>query len=161
MEDYLGHSFDDKDLFELFDPEISTEEWSRSYRDALYRGRPFALGLGVRSQAEADALRLLGVDPDAAFERYGQVAQNASRFDRLASIESMVAGNLPDNFGDFSKAPNSLLVRALVFQDSAALSELQRMTAAEIGRFNQGGGAVSSQGMALGLLSGTEKQSFG
>lgn len=161
MEDILGHSFDDNDLYELFDPEIDTEEWSRAFKDAMYRGRPFALGLGVRSQAEADALRLLGVDPDEAFGRYSQVAQNATRFDRLASIEDMMAGKLPDNFGDFSKADNSLLVRALVFQDSAALAELQQMTAREIGRFNTGGGAASAQGQAVGLLSGLERQGYG
>lgn len=158
FENELGIVMDDDDLWELFNPEIDTQERTNAYRNALYRGRPAVLGLGVRSQREADALRLLGVDPDEAFQRYQGVAQNATRFERLGAIESMVTQNLPANFGDFSSADNSILVRALVFQDPAALAELQAMTSREVARFNVGGGALTTQtGQQLGLLAPSQR----
>lgn len=153
MEQEYGLNLSDQDLFEIFDPETDTQEWSVMFRRAQLRGRPFALGLGVRTEAEAQRLEMLGVDTQEAFRRYEGVAQNATRFERLGAIESMVTKNLPANFGDFSSADNSILVRALVFQDPAALAELQAMTAREVARFSVGGGAAATQqGQLVGLL---------
>ena len=158
MQDELGIDMSDQDLYELFDPEIDTQEWNDAYRRAQMRGRPFLLGLGIRSETEARALEMLGVDPEEAWRRYQSVAQNASRFDRLAAIEENVSGKLPANFGDFSAADNSMLVRAIVFQDPTAQAELQQLVANEIARFNTGGGPfATSTGQQLGLLTADQR----
>ena len=158
-----GDDPSDEDLYGIFDNEISTEEFDRKARQAEYRGRPFTLGLGIRSEAEARALEILGVAPDEAFSRYQGVAQNASRFERLGAIESLISQGLPDDFGKhLMTAENGLLIQALVFQQPDALAKLQDLTAREIARFKTGGGAVSAGGgQQVGLLSGAERQTFG
>ena len=162
-ENIIGTSITDEDLYEIFDPEFDTAEFDEAYKNALYRGRPMALGLGVRSQAEADAFRMLGVDPEEAFKRYEGVQQNASRFARLGAIEDLITSGLPPEFGaNLSTEENSILVRALLFNDPEALARLQDVTAREIGRWKGGGGAVRTQtGQQVGLLSQTERASFG
>lgn len=160
FENELGIDIGDDDLFEIFDPEHDTADFERAYKQAQYRGRPLLLGLGVRSETEARALEMLGIDPNEAYARYENVAQNATRFDRLAAIEGNIIGNLPEDFGNFSSAENSLLIRGLLFQDPRALAELQAMTSREVARFNVGGGVATSNGMAVGLLTSGERQSF-
>lgn len=162
MEQELGIVLGDDDLFELFDPEKDTQEWTDAYKNALYRGRPFVLGLGIRSETEAAALRLLGVDPEEAFSRYQGVAQNAPRFDRLTAIEGLITDKLPADFGkEFGAMDNSLLVRGLVFQDPQTMAQLQQMASREIARWNTGGGVASAQGQALGLLTAAERGTVG
>lgn len=158
-ENIMGRNMTDQDLYEVFDGEISTDDFDRTYKDALYRGRPVALGLGVRSQAEADAFRMLGVDPDEAFSRYEALGQNASRFARLGSIEDLVTRGLPENFGQsLGTEENSTLVRGLLFQDPDALARLQNVISHEIARFNVGGGpAAIGQGQLIGLQTPSER----
>lgn len=158
----MGVDPSDQDLFEIFDDEISTKEFDDAARQAEMRGRPFTLGLGIRSEAEARALEMLGVNPDEAFQRYQGVAQNASRFERLGTIESMIAQGLPDDFGSqFGTMDNSLLIRGLVFQDQEALAMLQNYTAKEAARWRAGGGAQATQGQLVGLLSDAQRASYG
>lgn len=158
----LGYDLDDKDLQDLFDPEIDTQEWTDAFRSAAYRGRPFTLGLGVRDQAEADALQLLGIDIEAAQEGYRAMAGAVDPFKRLSSIEQLAIGNLPTDFGAelAAKADNGLLFRAWVAQDRAAQAEWQALVAREIGRLNRGGGALTQGTQAVGLLSRAERESF-
>lgn len=162
-ENLLGVNLSDNDLYEIFDPEIDTAEFDRAYTDALYRGRPMALGLGVRSQAEADAFRALGVDPEEAYKRYEGVAANASKFARLASIEDLITQGLPDDWNpDFSTDENSHLIRAGLFHNAESQQVVDDAIARELARFKQGGGsAKSSSGQAVGLLSSSERQTYG
>lgn len=154
FETELGISITDDDLYEIFDPEFDTKDYDDAYQNALYRGRPFALGLGIRSQAEADALKMLGVDPNEAFKRWEDVSLNAPRFERLGAIEDLITQGLPESFGDqLGTQENSLLVKGLVFNDPKALAELQGFVSREIGRFKVGGGpATNNRGQAVGLL---------
>lgn len=158
-----GDDIDDQDLHEVFDRETNTADIDRALRQAELRGRPFTLGLGIRTEAEARALEMLGVSPEEAFTRYQGVAQTAPRFERLRTIEDLIAQGLPNDFGSqLGTAENGLLIRALVFQQPDALAELQAMTAREIGRFRSSSGAVAAQGgQQLGLLSATERASYG
>lgn len=160
FENELGTTVTDQDLFEIFDKERHTTEWDDAYRNALYRGRPLALGLGVRSQAEADAFRMLGVDPNAAFSRYENLRSNASRFERLGAIEDLITEGLPDDFGNLSTEENSTLVKALLFNDPLALQQLQDVVSREIARFKSAG-PTATQGQLVGLLSGEERESYG
>lgn len=158
----MGVDPSDQDLYEIFDKEISTKDFDDKARRAEVRGRPFTLGLGIRSEAEARALEMLGVNPDEAFSRYQGVAANASRFERLGSIEDLIGQGLPADFGkDLSTQENSLLIRGLVFQDQAALAELQGVTSREIARWKSSGGIQSTQGQLVGLLSDEAKASYG
>lgn len=158
-ENILGVDISDADLFEIFDPETDTYERDQAYKHAQYRGQPMLLGLGIRSEAEARALEMLGVDPTEAFKRYESVGMNRPRFERLASIEDMISEGLPEDFGaHMMTAENGLLVKGLVFNDPKALAELQAMTSREIARFKVGGGAQSNnQGQLVGLLSRSER----
>lgn len=152
FETSIGQSLSDDDLQEFFDEEQNTEEWDRAYENARYRGQPTLLGLDQRSQTEADLLRSMGVNPDEAFGLYQNVSANAPRFEKLAQIEGGLTSQLPEDFGSFlQNMKNDSLVRALVFQDPGALSELQQMTAREIARFNVGGGVVFDGSKAVGL----------
>lgn len=161
-EEHLGTSLSDEDLYEIFDPEIDTKEFDDAIRRAEYRGRPFTLGLGIRTEAEARALEMMGVSPDEAFARYKGVADNASRFERLRAIEDLVAQGLPDDFGShLVSAENGLLIRALLFQDPNAVAKVQDMTAREVARFRQSSRVVGQSGQLTGLLSNEQVQSFG
>lgn len=160
-ENILGANITDEDLYEIFDPEFDTAEFDEAYKNALYRGRPMALGLGVRSQAEADAFKMLGVDPGEAFKRYEGLQANASRFQRLGAIEDLITQGLPDDFGNFSTEENSTLVRALLFNDQEALAKMQNVVSREIARFKTGAGVQATQGQLTGLLSGAERQTYG
>ena len=158
LEDRLGKSLSDEDLYEFFDPNVDTAEWDEAYLDALYQGRPMMLGLGIRSQAEADALQMLGVDPDEAFRRYQEVGQNRSRFERLASIQDNLLEGLPENFGAHLKdVTNGLLIQGLLFQSPDALKQLQDLTMQEMARFKSGGGVASQGTQAVGLLTANER----
>jgi hypothetical protein len=161
--DVYGDDPGDEDLFSIFDPERDTTDIDRALRQAEYRGRPLALGLGIRSEAEARAFELLGVDPDEAFARYQQVAQNAPRAARFAAIEDLIAQGLPADWTpDFSTAENSVLNRAFLTQDPAAMAEVQQLYMREIARWKASSGAVAAQGgQQVGLLSQAERASFG
>lgn len=161
-ENLMGTSLTDQDLFEIFDPEHDTEDFDRAYEDALYRGRPVALGLGVRSQAEADAFRMLGVDPTEAYKRWEGVAANAPFFSKLDSIEDLITAGLPADFNpDLSTAENSALVRAAVFHDPGSQQIVNDAIAREIARFKSGSGPRATQGQLTGLLSQQEMASYG
>lgn len=157
----MGEDPSDQDLFEIFSDEHNTSEIDNAIRQAEYRGRPLTLGLGIRSEAEARAFEMMGVDPVTAFGRYESLAANASRFDRLRSIEDLITQGLPDDFGkDLAGATeNSLLARAWLFKDPAAQAEWDQMVMREVARWKQGGG--TSQGQLTDLLSDAEKASFG
>ena len=159
----MGFEIGDEDLFEIFDPERDTKEWEDMFRRAQMRGRPLTLGLGIRSETEARAWEMMGLSPDEVFKRMESVAGNRSRFERLGTIEENIRKGLPNNFGaHLMTAENGLLIRALVFQQPDALAELQDMTAREIARFKQGGGATKTQsGQQIGLLSDEEMATFG
>lgn len=155
----MGTDPTDEDLYEIFDPERSTDDFDNMAREAEMRGRPFTLGLGIRSEAEARALEMLGVNPDEAFSRYQGVAANASRFARLGAIESMIAEGLPEDFGSqLGTQDNSLLIRGLVFQDQEALAQLQNFAAREVARFQSGGGAAFQGTRATGLMTNAQRQ---
>lgn len=158
----MGVNPSDEDLYEIFDKEISTSEFDEKARRAEYMGRPLTLGLGIRTEAEARAAEMMGINPDEWFSRFENVSQNASRFERLRTIEDTITQGLPSNFGEhLATAENGLLIQALVFQRPDALAKLQDMTAREVARFKTGGGATPQQGQLISLLSQTEKQSFG
>ena len=158
----MGFEVGDADLYEIFDPEIDTKEWDDMFRRAQMMGQPLALGLGIRTETEARALEMLGVDPEEAFARYESVAANASRFARLGTIEENIRKGLPDDFGSsLGTEENSLLIKGLLFNDPAALAQLQDVTAREIARFKGGPGAAQSSGQSIGLLSADEKASYG
>lgn len=159
-ENILGQNITDEDLYEIFDPEFDTADRDEAYKDAMYRGRPMALGLGVRSQAEADAFKALGVNVDEAFKRYEGLDQNASRFQRLGAIEDLITQGLPDDFGNFSTEENSTLVRALLFNDSEALAKMQGVISREVARFKTGG-VQATQGQLVSLLTDEQKASYG
>ena len=165
-EEATGSNLTDQDLWEIFNPEIDTQQKSEALRDAMYQGRPFNLGFGVRSQREADALRMLGIDPDEANTRWQTVAKNNPMVSRFQAIEEMIAGKLPGDFGSFiGELDNSTILQAFLtpgtVQGAAAMARIQAMASREVARFTQQGGAASSQGQALGLLSGAEKASYG
>lgn len=137
FERLTGADISDNDLREFFNPNIPTPKWNELYRKARIMGQPMSLGLGERSEAEADALLQMGVDPDEAFRRYQQVGLEKDRFSRLASIEGLITGNLPNDFGDFLKnVDNKTLVDAFVFQRPDSLREIQNLTIREAGRHN-------------------------
>jgi stalled ribosome alternative rescue factor ArfA len=158
----MGFNVDDPTLFDIFDVEKDTKEWDDMFRRAQMSGRPVTLGLGRRSADEVRFAEMLGIGPDEYFKRMEAVAGNRSRFERLGTIEENVRKGLPGDFGShLMTAENGLLIRGLVFNDPAALAELQEMTAREIARFKTGGGAVKTgAGQAVGLLSGAERESL-
>lgn len=164
VEQELGIILGDDDLFEIFDPERNTQEFDDAFRAALYRARPFTLGLGIRSEAEMRALEMLGVDPEEAFTRYESIGKTLPTFNKFAAIESIIGtGNLPADFGAFfGAAENSVLTKAFLFpgtpEGNAALAELQQMFAREFARFSVGGGpALAQGGQAIGLLTPNER----
>lgn len=162
FEEAIGYSLSDQDLYEWFDSEINTEELDRAYQDARVRGMPVLYGLKPRSQAEADAFRELGLDPDEVIKRFESVGQNADRFTKLASIQQNILQGLPENFGEFLKdVPNELLVQAEVFQNPWARARIQDLVNNEIARFNVSGGVQATQGQLTGLLDATERASYG
>lgn len=158
-ENILGTSITDEDLYEIFDPEFDTAEFDEAYKNALYRGRPQALGLGIRSQAEADAFKMLGIDPDEAYSRWEKLAQNAPAFARLDAIDDMMTRYLPGDFNpDLSTTENSALVKAAIFGDAQSQAIVNNAIAREIARFNVGGGVrANQQGQLEGLLSKGER----
>lgn len=158
-----GEDPSDQDLHELFDPEKNTAQINKALRMAEYMGRPFTLGLGIRSEAEAKALEMLGVSPDEAFARYEQVGQGSTRFERLGVIEELITAGLPEDWSpDLSSQENSLIIQAYLFKNPQAQMELDQVLAREVARWKQGGGAVAGQGgQQIGLLSTAEKQTFG
>lgn len=158
-----GHDPSDQDLFDIFDPAKDTKDVDDALRQAEYRGRPLTLGLGIRSEAEARAFEMMGVSPDEAFKRYEGLAANATTFDRLRSVEDLITQGLPEDFGKdlAARTENSLLARAWLFKNPEAQAEWDQMVMREIARFKQSGAPVSAGGQAVGLLSPTERASFG
>lgn len=161
----MGGPPTEEDLWRIFNNEIATEAFDDKARQAEMRGRPFTLGLGIRSEAEARALEMMGVSPDEAFSRYSTVSQNASRFARFQSIEDLMAQGLPENFGiDLSTQENSTLLRAFLApgtpEGNSAMAQLQEVLAREMSRWKQQG-TQATQGQLLGLLNQDQKQTYG
>lgn len=158
-----GHDPSDQDLFDIFDPAKDTKDVDDALRQAEYRGRPFTLGFGIRTEAEARAAEMLGVSPDEWFQRFQRAGEASPTIGRLAALDAL-GKDLPANFGQFlADARNQHLLAAFLMpgtpEGNAAMAEIQDMTAREIARFKQSGAPVSAGGQAVGLLSPTERAS--
>jgi hypothetical protein len=109
----LGITLTDQDLQEFFDPDIDTAHLDRAYEDALYRGRPAFLGLGIRGQEEADLLRQFGIDTEKAYAGYERIAGEVPRFQKLEAIESNLTG-LPNGNQYFNETSGNLLFKGIM-----------------------------------------------
>jgi hypothetical protein len=162
----IGADPTDQDLYEIFDPEIATQEFDDAARRAEFRGRPLTLGLGIRSETEARALEMLGVSSEEAFSRYQQISSNAERFGRFQTIENDILAGLPANFGvDLSTQENSTLVRGFLAQGTpegnAAMRKLQDVLIREAARHKTSSAVAGTQGQLTGLLTQEELGSYG
>lgn len=150
----------DEDLFRIFDKEMATQEFDDKARAAEMRGRPLLLGLGIRPEDEQRSLDLLGVTADRAWAGYQQLAQALPSISRLAAIDQRIA-NDPDNPFDSFGALFADIFNPGSEAGNKAREDILLKMAREAARFRQGSGAVASQtGQQLGLLSGTERQTF-
>lgn len=146
LEQELGIVLSDEDLFEFFDGERSTKDWDDAYRNARLKNQPIAFGLDPRSQAEIDALGILGITDEEALTRYQQMGQEKPRFDRLQSIAANITDGLPADFGGWlAGVDNDLQRDAILFNRPDALAQLQSLWIQEQAR-NKGGGGVAGGG---------------
>lgn len=160
LEAELGTSISDDRVFAFLNNEIPTPELDQAYENALYRGRPAILGLGVRPEDEANILRRYGVDVDQAFRGYQGIVAEMPRAERLSFIDRAVSGNpnLPANGSAlFNDTPFATLFRAIQLNDGEALRTLQEQMQREIARNAQGGGVAFQGGIATGLTVGSER----
>lgn len=148
-----GDDPSDQDLFDIFNPEKSTQWFVDQARAAEMRGRPMVLGLGIRSAEEAAALDLLGVTPDQAFEGYQRLANALPTVTRLAAIDQTIANDPENPFDSFGA-----LFKDIFQSDAKSQEQILLMTARERARFKQG--ATATQGQLAGLLTGAEKQNY-
>lgn len=154
FETILGVNLSDDDMRELFDPEISTPELNRAFEDALYRGLPAMLGLGIRPEEEAEKLRAFGIDPDKAFAGYQEVAGQLPLFTKLEAINNALRGeeNLPTGNEFLNETPLMDLIAGIQFRDPQALARLSNTLAQEGARWRTGGRALQGrQGELIGL----------
>lgn len=153
FEHEIGPISDDR-LFAFFNPDIPTPELERAYENALYRGRPAILGLGVRPEEEAQILRRYGVDVDQAFRGYQGIVSEMPRAERLGFLEKAINANpaLPNNGSTlFNDTPFATLFRAIQLGDGDAIRILQDQMQREIARNMQGGGVAFEGGVAAGI----------
>lgn len=158
----LGYPLSDGRLWEFMHPNIATPDLDRVYRDALMRGQPDSIGLGIRPQDEADRLNQAGIDPNKAFSGYQQIAAELPQAQRMAAIDRHIKG-MGDAFPDANTlvggATGSQLFRAIQLGDPQANRELQAQMSQEMARFKNSGGAVQSQsGQSTGLLDQESRQ---
>lgn len=163
LEEELGRRITDDEAFAFLSNDISTPDLDKAYEDALYRGRPAILGLGVRPDEEAELLRRYGVDVDQAFRGYQGILNEMPSAERYAAIETNInqgvdAGNLPSTGSAlFNDTPFSLLFRAIQLNDGTAIQYLRSQMDREIARFSVGGGAAMAGTQAIGLSERDER----
>lgn len=151
----LGLDTDDETLFKVFDNEnFSTQKWEDTFRHAQMRGLPMLYGLGIRSQAEAEALDMLGITPEQAMQGYQKLAGALPSIDKFARIDAAIRDDPENPFDSFGALFNDIFRN-----DPASAEAIMLMTAREQARFRQGG-ATPQQGQLVGLLSGEEKQTY-
>lgn len=163
LEQELGHALTDDRVFAFVSAYIPTPELDLAYENALLRGRPAALGLGVRPEQEAELLRQFGIDPNEAFRGYEGIVSELPRANRLAMIESYIESNgtmFPDLSTTLGDTTFGTLFRAIQLGDPEAIARLQAQMAREVARF-QGGGAPATAGTAaVGLLSPEQRRTL-
>jgi len=161
LEQELGHGITDDRVFAFISPYIPTPELDLAYENALYRGRPAALGLEIRPEEEANILRQYGIDPNQAFQGYEGIVSELPRANRLAMIESYIESNgakFPDLSTTLGGATFGTLFRAIQLQDPEALAKLQAQMAREVARFQGGGAPAISGTAAVGLLTPEQRR---
>lgn len=165
LEEELGRRITDDEAFAFLSNDIATPDLDKAYEDALYRGRPALLGLGVRPDEEAELLRRYGIDVNQAFRGYQGIVNEMPAAERFAAIESQInqgvsAGNLPSSGSDlFNDTPFSLLFRAIQLNDGTAINYLRQQMDREMARFSVGGGAAMTGGQSIGLATRDERAS--
>lgn len=165
LEEELGRRITDDEAFAFLANDIPTPELDKAYEDALYRGRPALLGLGVRPDEEAELLRRYGIDVNQAFRGYQSLVNEMPAAERFAALEDQVnqgvqAGNLPNSGSAlFNDTPFSLLFRAIQLQDGSAIRLLQEQMSREVARFKVGGGAAFAGTQAVGLQTKAQRES--
>lgn len=150
-----GHDPEDQDLYEIFDPEISTQAFDDAARHAEFRGRPMVLGLGIQSAETAAALDLLGVSTEQAWAGWQKLAGALPSVERLAAVDKMIANDPENNFDSFSA-----LFRDIFASDPKAQESILLMAAREKSRFNQKNSVQGTQGVLTGLLNQQERAAF-
>jgi hypothetical protein len=161
FEERLGERISDDRVFALLSGRIPTPELDRAFEDALYRGRPAILGIGLRPQEEAEMLRRFGIDVDQAFRGYQGIVAEMPRAERYAAIEKQIGGtsNLPANGSAlFNDTPFATLFRAIQLGDPEAIRMIQEQMSREIARFQTGGGPAASGTATPGLLTSAERK---
>jgi len=163
LEQELGHALTDDRVFAFVSANIPTPELDLAYENALLRGRPAALGLGVRPEQEADLLRQFGIDPNEAFRGYEGIVSELPRANRLAMIESYIESNgtsFPDLSTTLGDTTFGTLFRAIQLGDPEAIARLQAQMAREVARFQGGGAPATSGTAAVGLLSPEQRRTL-
>lgn len=163
LEEELGQHITDDRLWAILSNDTTTTQEDTAYENALYRGRPAILGLGIRPEEEADLLRRYGVDVDQAFRGYQGIVNEMPRAEKLQAIEKALTGNsaLPTTGSAlFNDTPFSLLFRAVQLGDATAIRELQRQMDLDVARQMAGGAAQFSGGVAGGLLTQSQRTDF-
>lgn len=159
LEQELGYGIPDERLYAFFD-DTPTPEFDRAYENALLRGMPAVLGLGVRPEDEAEMLRRYGIAPEQAFRGYQELAKELPKTERFGLIEGEIGRNLerfPTGSALFNDTPFATLFRAIQLQDGEAIAQLQSQMAREVARWQGSGGAATTQSGSVGLLTGEER----
>jgi len=159
----LGYSPSEDRLFAFMHPEIPTPELDRAFENALYRGRPEMLGLGLRPEQEAETLRQYGIDVNQAFRGYQGIAGELPRTERLAAISQAIQRqvNIPGVSEGIKNATTDQLFRAIQLQNPEAIRQLKRLMDQERARFLGGGGAATQGTRAVGLMTKAQRESAG
>ena len=139
LERELGEKIDDKNLYEFFDPDITTSELDTAYENAIYKG--YIRNLTGRddlnvSDDQVKQLRKIGVTTQQAQQNYQKMAGILPSIERLGHIDKAVGADRDNPYDSFGAA-----FGAFQTMDAAAQEQIARAFARETARFSTGGGA--------------------